>query len=110
MLTKKDIITLNLEFHQGNIRNQNSLDFALDQASKTRDWLKATAYLTRSIIVDHVFEDGNKRTAAAVIAAMVHMHDFDFNQEGIDKIVIDLAKKSPQDIRKIARLLKHALQ
>ncbi len=110
MLTRKEIIALNQEFHEGKVINAGSLDLALDQARKTRDWLKAAAFISRAIVVDHIFEDGNKRTGAAVIATYIDMQNLNFNQERVDKAVLEMAKKSINDIHKLMRLIKHATE
>ena len=36
-------------------------------AKKTENWTKALAFLAGAILIDHVFEEGNKRTAALLI-------------------------------------------
>ena len=66
-LTKKDIIRLNQEFNNGFMLNEESLDFAISNARRTENWIKALAYIIRAIDVDHVFEDGNKRTSVLLI-------------------------------------------
>lgn len=110
MLSRKDIIAINQEFHTGKIANAGSLDYAVDQAKRSRDWLKAASLLIRSIIRDHVFEDGNKRTAAAVICAYVEMQNLNYNKERVDTAVLTIAKKNMDDIRKIGWLIKNALE
>ena len=39
ILTKKDIIALNQKFEEGSLNNESSLDFALDYAKKTENWI-----------------------------------------------------------------------
>ncbi len=110
MLSKKDLISINLLFHNGKIVQGSSLDFALDQAKNTKDWLKATAYLTRAIILDHPFEDGNKRTAATIITTYIELQNLNFEPKQVDEIVVRIAKKNMKDLRKIMRLIKNVLQ
>ncbi|MBI2666662.1 Fic family protein [Candidatus Woesearchaeota archaeon] len=110
MLSKKDLITFNKEFHEGKIVNESSLDFALDQAKRSKDWLKAMAYLVRAVAVDHVFEDGNKRTSALIILAISEMQGMEMDKRKVDEIVVTLAKKSMKDITKIERLIKNAFR
>ena len=64
ILTKKDVIALNEQFDNGVLRTEASLEFALSYAKKTENWTKALAWLVRAILLDHVFEEGSKRTAA----------------------------------------------
>ena len=66
-LTKKDILALNEKFADGSLHNETSLEFALGYAKRTENWTKALAYLIRAILHDHVFEEGNKRTAALLL-------------------------------------------
>ncbi|MFC1697991.1 hypothetical protein ACFL1H_06635, partial [Nanoarchaeota archaeon] len=64
MINKKDIIRINQEIGEtGELSNESSLDFALHMIKHKKSWLYELSYLIRSILVDHVFKDGNKRTA-----------------------------------------------
>lgn len=110
MLSKKDLIALNKEFHIGRIANEGSLEFALDQAKRTKDWLKATAYLVRAIVVDHIFEDGNKRTAAGVMATCINLQHLDFDKERVDQVILNIAKKSPKNLGPMMRMMKNAIK
>ncbi|MBI2668316.1 Fic family protein [Candidatus Woesearchaeota archaeon] len=110
MLSRKDLVTLNLEFHTGKLANPGSLEFALDQAQRSRDWLKSTAYLVRAIVSDHVFEDGNKRTAAAIIATSIDLRNLSYNKEKIDRTVLKISAKSIKDTRKLSRLIKNVIE
>jgi prophage maintenance system killer protein len=110
MLSKKDIIALNQEFEESNIINESSLDFALSYARKTTNWIKALAYLTRSILLDHVFEDGNKRTAALLIKTYA---EFEGHKTYDDKLVLFIKKilfKNITSIRKLEEGLKDVIK
>lgn len=62
-ISKEDLIRINQGFG-GNLRNNSSLDYALDaQKNNKLGNYKKLAYLLRAILVDHPFSDGNKRTA-----------------------------------------------
>ncbi|HIH13314.1 TPA: hypothetical protein HA242_06345, partial [Candidatus Woesearchaeota archaeon] len=63
MLTRKDLKNLNLQFSNGQVHNESSLDFVLTQTARSPHWYKTMCLLTRAILLDHIFEDGNKRTA-----------------------------------------------
>ena len=68
LLTKKDIIAFNQEIGElGEFNNESSLDFALSLAKTKKNWLYELSYLARSLSVDHVFRDGNKRTCLLTI-------------------------------------------
>jgi len=106
MLSKKDILVINKQFHEGRISNEGSLDFALAQVYRSKSWLRAAAILTRALVLDHAFEDGNKRTAAAVIATIMELNKVHYSPERIDKTVLDIAKKNINSIRELERVIK----
>lgn len=110
MLSKKDLINANRNFHTGKLVNESSLDFALASARKTKDWLKAVAFLVRAILIDHAFEDGNKRTAAAVIMTYLEMNNLYYNPDRVSKVVIQLLKKNITDTRKIERIIQNVIE
>lgn len=109
ILTKKDIIALNQEFEDGNVHNEASLDFALGYAKKTENWTKALAWLVRAILIDHVFEDGNKRTAALLIKTYVTYEKHKTNDSKIPLLVKNMLLKNISDIRKIEEMIKNVI-
>jgi prophage maintenance system killer protein len=108
MLSKKDIIEINKAFHTGKVANMGSLDFALSQVYRSRNWLRTAAILSRAILVDHVFEDGNKRTTVGIVATLMEMHCVSFSQEGLDRAVVKIAKKNMINIQRIERVITNA--
>ena len=108
MLSKKDLIEANKMFHTGKIANEGSLDFAVTQVQRSKNWLKTAAILSHAIITDHVFEDGNKRTAAGVIAAIMELNGLTPDLDKLDKVVLHISRKNIHSIPKIARLISHA--
>ena len=78
MLSRKDIIEINREFSSGKLMNGGSLDYAIKENERSRNWLRTAAIFTRAILIDHAFEDGNKRTAAAVIMMIMDMNNIWF--------------------------------
>ena len=109
MLSIQDIIDLNKEFDKGKIVNKGSLEFALSSIKNTKDWITQLAYLVRSISLDHVFEEGNKRTAAALIIGYAEVHKKGYDPTKVDKIVTTVIQKQIQDIKTIRRMIKHAI-
>lgn len=107
MLSKKDILEINKTFHTGKTNNESSLDFALYQINRSKNWLKSAAILSRAILIDHVFEDGNKRTSAAVIMTIMEMNNIQFNSDNINHIVVEIARKNITSIKKIERVISH---
>ncbi len=110
MLTRKDLVSLNQQFSNGQIINEGSLDFVLKQTYRSRHWYKTMCLLTRAILVDHLFEDGNKRTAAGVIMTYLDMHDYHYNPDEIAQLVLTLAKKRISNTTTIGRMIHHAIQ
>ncbi len=110
MLTEKDLISLNRQFSSGAVRNKSSMGFALAQTYRSKYWFKSMCLLARAIIIDHIFEDGNKRTAAAVIMAYMDMNSYDYNPDKVAKAVLVIAKKNIKDINSIGRMIKNAIK
>jgi len=109
MLTKKQIIEVNKLFDKGKVINESSLEFALSSTNHTKDWITQLAYLLRAIVVDHIFEDGNKRTSAAIFVAYCKVHKKAYDIYKIDLIIRDLIQKNITDITKIRRMIKNAI-
>ncbi|MBI2667944.1 Fic family protein [Candidatus Woesearchaeota archaeon] len=110
MITKKDIVEINKEFDEGVIVNESSLDFALSANKNTKDWIKQLAYLVRAILIDHVFEEGNKRTSAALIMVFIEENKLIYDPQKVDQIVIEILKKNINNINKIRRMIKNAIK
>ncbi len=108
MLSKKDIIVINKDHHTGKLSNESSLDFPVSQIYRSKNWLKTAAILTRAILIDHVFEDGNKRTAAGVIAGIMEMNNMHYNPEKITQIVVRITKENITSIKQIEKVIMHA--
>ena len=109
MFIEKDVINLNKLFSNGIIRNKGSLSFALSSI-KNKGSLEQLSYLVRAVITDHVFEDGNKRTAAVLIIAYFTEFEIGFDKEKITKAVLDIASKNITNIAKIRRIIKNVIR
>lgn len=110
ILTKKDIIALNMEFEDGSLHNDASLDFALSYARKTENWIKALALLVRAILLDHVFEEGNKRTTALLIKSYAEYEGHKTYDDKILKLIKKVILKKITSIRTIEEMIKDAIQ
>jgi len=110
MLSKKDIIELNKQFHTGHVINEGSLDYAVQTTARSRNWLRTAAVMSRIILVDHVFEDGNKRTAAAVIMLLMELSKLEYYPEKIPYVVVYISKKSFTNIKELERCIKNGLR
>ena len=110
MLSKKDVIGANRLFHTGKLSNESRLDFALSRIHRSRNWLKTAAILSRSILINHVFEDGNKRTAASIIATIMELNNVPYTLEKIDQAVLAIAKKNQTSVTKIEKVISNVRQ
>lgn len=90
---------------KSSVKNAGSLEFAAEHASRTKDWMKQLAYLLRSIVVDHAFEDGNKRTAAFIVFNFFEEHKVPIDMQKADLLIIKIAKENLTNVEKIRRLI-----
>ena len=104
-ITEKEVIGINQKFDNGIIINRGSLDFALNSIRKSQDWQEQIAYILRALLVDHIFHDGNKRTATYLLINALERENFGFHEEEIVKLSIKIAKESISDIKKIKKLI-----
>ena len=109
ILSKKDIISLNEEFEDGAFHNEASLDFAISYAKSTTNWTKALAYITRAILIDHVFEEGNKRTALLLIKAYAEYEGYKTQNDLLLKMIKKILLKNITNIRKIEEMIKDVI-
>lgn len=106
-INKKDIIRINQEIGEnGSFSNESSLDFALSIIKRKKSWLYELSYLIRSLLVDHAFEDGNKRTAMIILVTYLKNKDLEYDKDKIIKVFWNISKKNITDINKIMRLIK----
>ena len=109
-LNKKDLIGINQEIGgNGKMHNEDSLDFALSIAKQNKSWLYELIYIVRSLLVDHCFEDGNKRTAIIVIITYFENNNLNYEKDKLIKIVWSISKKNTSDINKLMRMIKNAI-
>ena len=110
LINKKDIIRINQEIGEsGSFSNENSLDFALSIIKQKKSWLYEVSYLIRSILVDHVFSDGNKRTALAIVMFYLEERNLQYDKEKLMRLVWIISKKNVKDINKIMRAIKDVI-
>ena len=108
-ISLKDIVAINNQFANGSMLNKSSLAFALDQANNSGSWLRACAYLVRAVLIDHVFEEGNKRTAAGIIVGFFETNDLKFHPEEVSKAIATILMKNITSITTIERVIKNAV-
>ena len=112
IFTKDDIVKLNkeVENHPYKIINESSLEFALSAAKKSKDWTTQLAYILRAIVVDHMFEEGNKRTGAAVFVGFCKAHKKRYDLYKIEKTVGKMVLGKAKNIEKIREMIIDATQ
>lgn len=110
ILTKKDIVDLNQKFDRGDFHNESSLDFALSYAKKTENWIKALAWITRAILLDHVFEEGNKRTAALLIIVYAEFEGHEVYEDRVIKTIRTIITKKITSITKIEDMINNVIR
>jgi death-on-curing family protein len=109
-ISKEDIVRINQGFG-GHIRNEASLEFALEQQSNKKSGIyKKLAHLWRAILVDHVFSDGNKRTAMFLALAFTDEQNKQANRDLLLHHILSIASKNITEIRNIAERLKNAIR
>lgn len=108
-ISLKDIVAMNNQFDHGQLVNGSSLRFALDRANKSGSWLRACAYLVRAILIDHAFEEGNKRTAAAVVVGFFEEQNVHYHPENIARSVTSILTKNLTSLTEIEQVIKNAI-
>lgn len=110
-LNKKDIVALNQQIgEKGDLVNESSLDFALSISKTKKNWLYELSYLVRSLLVDHVFRDGNKRTSLLVAAYLIEENQRDYDSEKLMLAVKKIAKNNVTNPTMIMRLIYNAVK
>ncbi len=108
--TKKDIIRINQEIGEsGQFSNESSLDYALQTAKSRKSWLYELSHIVRSILVDHVFTDGNKRTALALMLTYFDYHGVECDKQRMVEIVHKVAKKNLTNVMRIMKEVKNGI-
>ena len=107
-ITRKDIIAINQRFDTGRVVNEGSLGYALDEANSSRSWLRSCAILVRAVLLDHVFEEGNKRTAAAIIVSFFEEQSLSYEPEKVARGVVRILLKNTVSFKAIEGVILDA--
>lgn len=108
-ISKGDILRINAGFG-GNLRSDSSIDYAIDMQKDTKlGNYKKLAYLLRAILVDHLFTDGNRRTAMFFALVFTEENKKTADRELLLHHLVSIAKKNITDIRNIEWRLKNAI-
>ena len=108
-LTKKDIVAINQKFASGHFENESSLDFALEHSKHSIAWTKQLAYLIRAILIDHVFVDGNKRTAYGLLLTFTYINKWEIEEKKAVNLIRSFVLKSEKSIINIQRRIENAV-
>ncbi|MBI2106076.1 Fic family protein [Candidatus Woesearchaeota archaeon] len=108
-LTKKDIIAINQRFSTGYFENESSLSSALEHSRHSIAWTKQLAYLIRAILIDHVFVDGNKRTAYALLLNYIDLNEWKIKEDLAITLIKNLVLKGEKSIANIQRRIENAI-
>lgn len=110
LLTKKDLLALNQEIGEtGELSNESSLDFTFDRIKTKKNWLYGLSYLVRSLLVDHVFKDGNKRTCLLVVTYYLEYYHKRYYRDKLLFTIEKIAKKNITHPLTITRLIDHVI-
>lgn len=107
LVTNSTITWINKKFARGNLINKSTLDFAV-KAESAR-FMGNLPHLVRALLVDHCFEDGNKRTAAYLILKFCEENKISINQEKLIKSIWEISRSTPKSIEKIRSKIKYAI-
>ena len=106
MYNLKDLQRMNQEAGEtGQLRNESSIQFALGIIRQKKSWLYELSYLVRSLLIDHPFVDGNKRTAYLLCTLYFEDHGKDYTDQQLVETILQITKKNTADINSIARRL-----
>lgn len=109
-INKKDIIAINKEFDEGVFSNESSLDFALEYCKKNIAWTKKLAYLMRAIIVDHVFEEGNKRTACMVLLYCIEEEGYEISDKKATSMIREILMNNIVSVKRIRWIIEDGIK
>lgn len=107
MITLDDLIELNSYICEDSgeeciVINANNLLSALSVQQWYEDEVLLASALIRSLIIGHGFQDGNKRTAGAVGAAI---KDFECSEDEVIRCILSVAKGELREVEDIASIL-----
>jgi hypothetical protein len=101
-----DIVKINKKFSNGQIINVTSYEFTKDEVKRRNVRLFKASLYARALLIDHIFEDGNKRTFVNIF--MNIYSDYNLNAHALYFNILAIIKKS-KNISDIRRRLKYVL-
>ena len=91
----------------GTLRDLASVEFAIS-AGKDKPSIRKIALLWRAILIDHPFDDANKRTVEIITRKYARVKKYDFVTKVLVKEILDVSKNNITDLKKIERRIKYA--
>lgn len=110
MLSKETVIKINKEIENNRLVNESALDFAISCQKRTKNWLDQLSYIVRAILIDHVFEDGNKRITLAIIIGVLEDLRFRYDPQKLEENLVKILKENITNIKKIKNLIKDVIR
>ncbi len=111
MWEKDDIVKLNKSAGgTGAMLNEGSLDFAISAQKQTKDWQLQLAHVVRALLVDHAFEDYNKRTAITAVATVLEELKQAYDPYALDQLATRIARKRVRNIQTIRSMIKDVIR
>jgi len=108
-ISLKDVVAVNQRFDRGHVVNGGSLDFALGEANRSKSWLRACAVLVRAVLIDHVFEEGNKRTAAAIMMSFFEESSLSCDPDRVAKGIVRILERNITSLTEIEKVIADAI-
>jgi len=106
MLREEDIVNINKKFDSGRVVNKGSMNFVISNIKNTKLWTTQLAYILRGLLIDHLFEEGNKRTALAIMLTYFEANNKAYDIYKTEKVITTIILKNIDSIEKIRRLIK----
>lgn len=101
-MRKSQVIEINRFFDNGILVNPDSLEYALQIGE---NWFDELIFITRAILIDHSFEEGNKRTAAAIICLYFNLKKVEFSKNELLRAIIEIVLENISDKNKLRNKL-----
>jgi len=62
------------------------------------------------LLVDHIFQEGNKRTGAALLLFYFDVHKVGYDPYKVSKVIAEIASKNINSVEQIRRRLKNVIR
>uniref|UniRef100_UPI0012DF29BE type II toxin-antitoxin system death-on-curing family toxin n=1 Tax=Anaeroarcus burkinensis TaxID=82376 RepID=UPI0012DF29BE len=106
-ITASEIKSINNTFG-GRIELNGSIESVLENSARYDGFWEKTAAITRSIVNNHTFDNGNKRTAMTVIQELMERNGIStgVTVEGMKDVIYKISTGELKDVNEIAKALR----